>query len=92
MLQRAARLLDSQLLGVQGGTFHSFAFSVLRRWAPDWTQGSLSVMDTADSTAAISACKEELKIGKGDRSFPKVQAVLGLLSKARNKEMELEDR
>ena len=91
MLQRAARLLDSQLLGVQGGTFHSFAFSVLRRWAPDWTQGSLSVMDTADSTAAISACKEELKIGKGDRSFPKVQAVLGLLSKARNKEMELEE-
>ncbi len=91
MLQRAARLLDSQLLGVQGGTFHSFAFSVLRRWAPDWTQGSLSVMDTADSTAAISACKENLKIGKGDRSFPKVQAVLGLLSKARNKEMDLEE-
>ena len=91
MLQRAARLLDSQLLGVQGGTFHSFAFSVLRRWAPDWTQGSLSVMDTADSTAAISSCKENLKIGKGDRSFPKVQAVLGLLSKARNKEMDLEE-
>ena len=48
-------------------------------------------MDTADSTAAISACKENLKIGKGDRSFPKVQAVLGLLSKARNKEMDLEE-
>ena len=91
MLQRASRLLDSQLLGVQGGTFHSFAFSVLRRWAPDWTRGSLSVMDTADSTAAISACKDELKLGKGDRSFPKTQAVLGLLSKARNKELDLEE-
>ena len=91
MLHRAAHLLDHQLLGVQGGTFHSFAFSVLRRWNPDWTGGTLSVMDTADSTAAIQACKEQLKIGKGDRSFPRTQAVLGLLSKARNKEMELEE-
>ena len=91
MLHRAANLLDHQLLGVQGGTFHSFAFSVLRRFTPDWTGGTLTVMDTADSTAAIQACKENLKIGKGDRSFPRTQAVLGLLSKARNKEMELEE-
>lgn len=91
MLHRAANLLDHQLLGVQGGTFHSFAFSVLRRWSPDWTGGSLTVMDTSDSVAAIQACKEALKIGKGDRSFPRTQAVLGLLSKARNKEMELDE-
>ncbi|WP_294447051.1 ATP-dependent helicase [uncultured Mailhella sp.] len=91
MLHRAAGLLDHQLLGVQGGTFHSFAFSVLRRFSPDWTGGSLTVMDTSDSTAAIQTCKENLKIGKGDRSFPRTQAVLGLLSKARNKEMELEE-
>ena len=91
MLHRAAGLLDHQLLGVQGGTFHSFAFSILRRFSPDWTGGSLTVMDTADSTAAIQTCKENLKIGKGDRSFPRTQAVLGLLSKARNKEMELEE-
>ena len=91
MLHRAANLLDHQLLGVQGGTFHSFAFSVLRRWSPDWTGGSLTVMDTSDSVAAIQACKEALKIGKGDHSFPRTQAVLGLLSKARNKEMELDE-
>lgn len=91
MLHRAANLLDHQLLGVQGGTFHSFAFSVLRRWSPDWTGGSLTVMDTSDSVSAIQACKEALKIGKGDRSFPRTQAVLGLLSKARNKEMELDE-
>ena len=46
---------------------------------------------STDSTAAIQTCKENLKIGKGDRSFPRTQAVLGLLSKARNKEMELEE-
>lgn len=34
MLDRAALLLGQQLVGVQGGTFHSFAFSILRRWRP----------------------------------------------------------
>jgi DNA helicase-2/ATP-dependent DNA helicase PcrA len=91
MLYRAAGLLDQQLLGVQGGTFHSFAFSILRRWAPDWTHGNLSIMDTADSTSAIQNCKDELKLGKGDRSFPRTQTILSLLSKARNKEITLED-
>ena len=89
MLQRAAQLLGSQLLGVQGGTFHSFAFSVLRRWAPDWTQGSLSVMDTADSKSVISDCKKELKI-TGDSRFPSSTTILSLLSKSRNKEIDLD--
>ncbi len=94
MLHRASMLLAQQLTGVQGGTFHAFAFSVLRRWQPEWLLergAGLSVMDSADSSSAIQHCKTALNIGKGDRSFPKVQTVIGLLSKARNKEMELED-
>ncbi len=91
MLQRAAQLLGSQLLGVQGGTFHSFAFSVLRRWTPEWTQGSLSVMDTADSRAVLSECKKNLKIANGDTKFPSSSAILGFLSKAKNKEINLGD-
>ncbi len=94
MLHRASMLLAQQLTGVQGGTFHAFAFSVLRRWQPEWLLergAGLSVMDSADSSSAIQHCKTALNIGKGDRSFPKIQTVIGLLSKARNKEMELED-
>lgn len=91
MLHRASQLLDEQLLGVQGGTFHSFAFSVLRRYPPSWSRGPISIMDTADSTAALKTCKDTLNIGKGDRTFPQKQAVLALISKARNKELPLED-
>lgn len=91
MLSRAADLLGRHVFGVQGGTFHSFAFSVLRRWTPAWIHGNISVMDTADSASAIQACKESLSLGKGDRSFPRTQAVLSLLSKARNKEITLEE-
>lgn len=93
MLDRAALLLGQQLVGVQGGTFHSFAFSILRRWRPAWLPdcgAGLSVMDGSDSVSAVQHCKAALGIGKSDRSFPKTQTVIGLLSKARNKEMELE--
>ena len=38
MLQRAAALSDHALSLVQGGTFHSFAFGVLRRYRPDWLE------------------------------------------------------
>lgn len=91
MLQRAADVSDQGLVGVQGGTFHSFAFSVLRRWRPEWLEGrGFSLMDSADVTAAVKECKEQLGIGKGDRSFPKTQSVVGLLSKARNKEQTID--
>ena len=89
MLTRATDLLGYSLGGVHGGTFHGFAFSVLRHHRPAWATGPVTIMDSADSASAIQQCKERLKIGKGDRSFPKTQAVLGLLSKGRNKELPL---
>ena len=91
MLTRAADLLGYSLGGVHGGTFHGFAYSVLRQYRPAWARGAVTVMDASDSLAVIQQCKEKLKIGKGDRSFPKNQTVIGLLSKARNKEIPLQD-
>lgn len=91
MLVRATDLLGYSMGGVHGGTFHSFAFSVLRQYRPAWAEGPVTVMDSADSASAIQQCKEKLRIGKGDRSFPKTQAIIGLLSKARNKEISISD-
>ena len=58
---------------------------------PAWAEGPVTVMDSADSASAIQQCKERLKVGKGDRSFPKTQTIIGLLSKARNKEISIGD-
>ena len=92
MLHRAGLLLNQGLTGVQGGTFHAFSFSVLRRWKPAWlADRPFTVMDAADITAAVKHCKDNLKLGKGDKSFPKTQTVVGLLSKARNKELPLDE-
>lgn len=80
------------LAQVQGGTFHGFAYNVLRQFKPDWLQtGNLSIMDSADIAAAVKQCKDELKLGKGDRSFPKTQNIVGILSKARNKELPVDE-
>lgn len=91
MLLRATDLLGYSIGGVHGGTFHSFAFSVLRQYRPAWAEGPVTVMESADSASAIQQCKERLKVGKGDRSFPKTQTIIGLLSKARNKEISIGD-
>lgn len=91
MLLRATDLLGYSIGGVHGGTFHSFAFSVLRQYRPAWAEGPVTVMDSADSASAIQQCKKRLKVGKGDRSFPKTQTIIGLLSKARNKEISIGD-
>lgn len=92
MLARAARLLGQKLNGVQGGTFHSFAYLALRCHRPHFLgDRPFTIMDNADMTAAISQCKDELKLGKGDRSFPKAQHIIGILSKARNKELTVEE-
>ena len=91
MLLRATDLLGYSIGGVHGGTFHRFAFSVLRQYRPAWAEGPVTVMDSADSASAIQQCKERLKVGKGDRSFPKTQTIIGLLSKARNKEISIGD-
>ena len=79
------------LAGVQGGTFHAYAYSVLRLFQPEGYGRHLTVMDSHDILAALQHCREELKAGKGDRSFPKNQTINGLLSKCRNKEASLED-
>ena len=90
MQQRASHLLGQGLAGLQGGTFHGFAYGVLRQCKPAWLEDrNLTVMDNADMTAAVKQCRERLGLGKGDRSFPRSQNIIAILSKARNKEISI---
>jgi DNA helicase-2/ATP-dependent DNA helicase PcrA len=87
MLSRAGELLGYGLGGVSGGTFHSFAYGVLRshHLLLGFKRG-FSIMDRSDCTQLIADAKANLGLGKGDRSFPKKDTVLDLVSKSRNKE------
>lgn len=91
MLSRAARLIGRELGGVAGGTFHSFACSVLRRYAPalGFPEG-FTIMDAPDMREILGQVRTELGVGKKDRAFPKRATILGLISKSRNKEISLD--
>ncbi len=95
MLDRAEALLGMGLGRVQGGTFHSFAYSLLRRFPPAAAegepQGPRAIMDRGDAESLVREVRGELGLGKGDRAFPKAATVLETLGKARNKEQALED-
>ncbi|HDQ40075.1 MAG TPA: ATP-dependent helicase [Desulfonatronum sp.] len=90
MLSRAAHLIGRELGGVAGGTFHSFAWTVLRRYAPalGFPEG-FTIMDAPDMREIVGQIRTELGLGKKDRAFPKRTTILGLISKSRNKEIDL---
>lgn len=97
-MQDRARLLmnrngmaDVSLAALQGGTFHSYAYSVLRIFQPEGFMPNLTVMDSHDILAALQHCRVQLKAGKGDRSFPRNQTIGAIISKSRNKECGLEE-
>ena len=99
MLERAQHLMDSRALtgtalslaGVQGGTFHAFAYSVLRLFKPVGFTNAVTVMDASDMLAALQTCKAELGLGgKGEQGFPKTQTVLSYISKSRNREQDIQ--
>lgn len=103
MLTRAQFLLGGQALAdgphgvnadirrVTGGTFHSFAFATLRRAAAARGEAPFSIMDSADATDILAQAKTDLGVGKGDRSFPKKNKLLEVISKSRNKEKGVAD-
>ena len=92
MKNRAEELLQQQLSALSGGTFHSFAFSILRKYASvlGYPRG-VTIMDSADSSEAIQSVKNELGIGKKDRSFPRKKTIMGFISRSRNKEISIQD-
>lgn len=95
MLTRARLLLGHNdapaSAWVQGGTFHAFAYSLLRVFRPAGYARDVTVMDSQDALTLLQTCREETQAGKGDRSFPRNQTIISLLSRSRNRELGLED-
>lgn len=90
MIFRAGKLLEQSNLPVAGGTFHAYAFQRLLPYAELLGyKTKISIADQSDSASLIKEAREDLKISKGDKSFPRKTTVLSLLSACRNKEKSL---
>jgi len=93
MLQRVETLLHDKNVGkVTGGTFHSFASYVLRKYAnliglpPNFT-----IVDTSDSEDIIDLIRTELKYNTKDRKFPKKGRIYDIISYSRNKQSTIRE-
>ncbi len=85
MLRRAAILLDARCENVAGGTFHSFANSVLRRHAAlIGYETSFTILDQGDAEDVINLIRTRLKLDARDRRFPRKKTLYDLYSRSIN--------
>lgn len=92
MLMRA-RKLNPACAQVEGGTFHSVAHRLLRRYGIRLgLPNNFTIIDPADAQQILKGTLEELGLNKSrDRRFPKARNLVNIISKARNLEMDLTD-
>jgi DNA helicase-2/ATP-dependent DNA helicase PcrA len=93
MINRVGQLLQDQRVGkVVGGTFHSFATHVLRKYANLLNiPHNFTIIDTADSEDTIDLVRTELKFNRNDKKFPKKKRLQKIISGSRNRNMNIRD-
>ena len=85
MLRRAALLLDVRTEKVSGGTFHSFANGIMRRYASlIGFQSSFTILDQSDAEDVINLLRTRAGFESKGRRFPKKQTLHDMFSMAVN--------
>jgi DNA helicase-2/ATP-dependent DNA helicase PcrA len=86
MMRRAAAILDDRCSRVAGGTFHSFANLLLRRYAAAIDmRNNFTIVDRGDAEDIIQVIRVKLELNKSGRRFPQKHTVMEVISKSINK-------
>lgn len=89
MLHRAATKLDSRMLSVQGGTFHSFCHHFLRKYSLVVSLNSnFTILDEDDATSLVGMARDQV-VTKQVR-FPKKETLVEIFSSCFNLQISLE--
>jgi len=92
MLRRAAELLDGRCEKVAGGTFHSFANVVLRRYGSAiGLPPAFTILDRGDAEDIVSLLRAQLGLDRKDKRFPRKNTLADIFSAAVNKSRSLSD-
>jgi DNA helicase-2/ATP-dependent DNA helicase PcrA len=88
MLGRASALVGGSCDRVAGGTFHSFANTVLRRAGrPVGLEPGFTILDRSDAEDVVNLLRSRAGLDRKDRRFPRKQTILEVLSMAVNRSM-----
>jgi DNA helicase-2/ATP-dependent DNA helicase PcrA len=92
MLARAALLADERCQRVSGGTFHSMAHSVLRKY-PEAANvlRTFTVLDSSDTEDLIDLLRRQMHLTGKDRRFPRKRTICAIFSMTVNKLLTLEE-
>ncbi len=92
MLSRAAALADQRCQRVSGGTFHSMAHSVLRRY-PEMAGvlRTFTVLDSNDAEDVIDIVRRQSGVATKDRRFPRKRTLAAIFSMSVNKVLSIEE-
>lgn len=85
MLRRASILLDARCEKVAGGTFHSFANQVLRRYAKVLGfDSSFTILDQGDAEDVVNLLRTQMKFDTREKRFPRKKTLFDLFSRSVN--------
>ncbi|MFA6597717.1 MAG: ATP-dependent helicase [Ignavibacteriaceae bacterium] len=92
MMNRAALLLDNRCSKINGGTFHSFANSILRKYAKAiGFESSFTILDQGDSQDVINLIRSQSGLAKKEKRFPNKQTLNKVFSLSVNTEKKVEE-
>ncbi len=91
MISRASKH-EPRCKNIEGGTFHSFAYKTLKRYAksigfPD----SFSVLDEGDAEEVIHRCCTDLGFFKKEKRFPRKDTLKNIISISVNKHISVDE-
>jgi DNA helicase-2/ATP-dependent DNA helicase PcrA len=92
MLERVGALIGSRSQRVCGGTFHSVANMLLRRYGRVLgIEPSFTIMDRGDAEDLISLLRAQMGLNEKDKRFPRKGTIAEMYSKCENTLRGLED-
>jgi DNA helicase II / ATP-dependent DNA helicase PcrA len=92
MLQRAGLLIGARSERVAGGTFHSVANMLLRRYGrPIGLEPGFTILDRGDAEDLIALIRNQLGFNEKDKRFPRKGTIAEIFSKCENTLASLED-
>jgi DNA helicase II / ATP-dependent DNA helicase PcrA len=92
MLQRAGELIGVRSERVCGGTFHSVANMLLRRYGRAiGLEPGFTILDRSDAEDLIALIRSQLGLNEKDKRFPRKGTVAEMFSKSENTLRSLDD-
>jgi DNA helicase-2/ATP-dependent DNA helicase PcrA len=85
MLRKASITLDSRCDQVAGGTFHSFANNILRKYAGQLGyENNFTILDQTDAEDVVNLLRTKMKFDTREKRFPRKETLFDLYSRSLN--------